>query len=46
MVVGIKKENRDMIINPPTDTVIEGGDTLIVIGLNENLSKLDQHLGA
>ena len=46
MVVGIKKENRDMIINPPADTVIEGGDTLIVIGHNENLSKLDQHVGA
>jgi len=45
MVVGIKKENRDMIINPPAETVIEGGDILIVIGLNEKLSKLDQHVG-
>jgi voltage-gated potassium channel len=46
MVVGIKKENKDMIINPPAETVIEGGDILIVIGHNENLAKLDQHVGA
>ncbi len=46
MIVGIKKQNRAMTINPPANTVIEGGDMLIVIGLNENLSKLDQYVGA
>lgn len=46
MVVGMKKQDQAMIINPPAETVIEGGDTLIVIGSNENLSRLDQYVGA
>lgn len=46
MVVGIKKEDQAMIVNPPASTAIEGGDTLIVIGSNENLSRLDQYVGA
>ena len=45
MIVGIKQKDRDMLINPPADMVIEGGSTLIIIGKNENLSKLDQYVG-
>lgn len=46
MVIGIKKEGVDMRINPSAETVISGGDTLIVTGVNENLAKLDEYVGA
>ena len=46
MVVGIKKEGSDMVINPPTDTIIDGGDTLIVIGMNQNLARLDEYVSS
>ncbi len=46
MVVGIKKEGDNMIINPSADTIIDGGNTLIVIGMNQNLARLDEYVGS
>ncbi|MBU1317684.1 MAG: potassium channel protein [candidate division Zixibacteria bacterium] len=44
MVVGIKKEGLDMIINPAAGEIIGMGDILIVIGEDENLSKFDEYV--
>jgi voltage-gated potassium channel len=45
MVVGIKKEGQEMLPNPPASTMIDGGDTMVVIGDNQNLAKLDEYVG-
>jgi voltage-gated potassium channel len=46
IVVGIKKEGGDMVINPLADTTIDGRDTLIVIGINQNLARLDEYVSS
>jgi len=46
MVVGIKQDAGNMVINPSADTIIDGGNTLIVIGLNQNLARLDEYVSS
>jgi voltage-gated potassium channel len=41
-VIGIKKPDGKMIYNPPAEQVIGGGDTLIMVGGGEQLSKIDE----
>jgi len=41
IIVGIKKTNGKMIFNPHSNAVIEGGDTLIVLGEPPNVLKLE-----
>lgn len=40
IVVGIEKQDGKMLFNPPSDQVIESGDTLITIGTREQTAKL------
>jgi K+/H+ antiporter YhaU regulatory subunit KhtT len=41
-VIGIKKTDGRIIANPPADQVVEAGDTLIVVGGGEQLSRIDK----
>jgi len=41
MIIAIKRNDGSMLFNPPSDTVIDGGDVLITIGKSEDLQKLD-----
>jgi voltage-gated potassium channel len=42
IIVAIKKTNGRMIFNPPPTTVLEVGDTLIVLGDRQHLDELDK----
>jgi voltage-gated potassium channel len=42
VVVAIKKPDRKLMYNPRSDTKIEAGDILIVIGESSNLTKLQE----
>lgn len=42
IVVAIKKTSGDMIFNPSSETVIERGDILIVLGQRKHLEMLEQ----
>ena len=46
MVVGIKKEGLDLIVNPASEETIGMADILIVIGKDENLSKFDEYVSS
>lgn len=46
MVVGLKKEDQELVINPSANTVISAGDKLIIIGKGERLSELDDYIEA
>lgn len=41
-VIGIKKPDGKMVYNPPAAQVINGGDTLIMVGGGEQLSRIDE----
>jgi voltage-gated potassium channel len=41
IVLAIRKGDGRMQFNPPADTVVHGGDTLIVMGKHENLRALE-----
>jgi voltage-gated potassium channel len=41
IVLAIRKHDGKMIFNPPADTLIVGGDCLIVMGQQENLRRLE-----
>lgn len=41
-VIGIKKSDGRMVYNPPATQVIHAGDTLIMVGGGEQLSKIDE----
>ena len=41
IVVAIKRADGEMLYNPTPDTRILAGDTLIVLGLRQNLEKLE-----
>ena len=41
-IVAIKKASGQMVYNPPGDTVMEAGDTLISLGHRDQLDKLDK----
>ena len=40
IIIGVIKEDGEMVYNPGPDTLIEGGDTLIVMGGGPNLQEL------
>jgi len=42
IVVAIKKESGKMIYNPSSETQIEPGDTLIIMGERKNLDQLEK----
>ncbi len=42
MVVGIRRKDGTMIIDPPPDEEIKGGDVLITIGKVENMKQLEK----
>lgn len=44
MVVGILRK-EGLLINPPVDTVLEGGNTLILLGDEKQLTSLYSHIG-
>ena len=44
IIVGIKQSNGEMLYNPPPQTVIEAGVTLLAIGKKDNLRQLEQIL--
>ncbi len=46
IVLAIKKTDGDMRFNPPADTVVEVGDTLIAMGPAASMSKLAKLLGS
>lgn len=46
MVIGIKRRSGEMLFNPSAETIIEIGDTLIVIGDREGLERLENLAGA
>lgn len=41
IIVAIKKKGGHMLFNPPPETVLEPGDTLVAIGHREQLSQLE-----
>jgi voltage-gated potassium channel len=41
-IIGVKKTNGRMIYNPPANQVVYAGDTLIVVGGAEQLSRIDK----
>jgi len=41
IVMAIRKENGEMVFNPPADTAVQGGDYLIVMGRPANLRALE-----
>lgn len=45
IVLAIKKNDGDMRFNPPADSVMEVGDTLIAMGPGASMSKLSKMLG-
>ncbi len=44
IVVAIKRRSGEMTFNPAPQTVIQGGDTLIVLGEQEQIKKLEKKL--
>ena len=45
IVLAVKKPDGSMRFNPPADTVVEVGDTLIAMGPGSSMSKLSKILG-
>lgn len=44
IIIAIKKPDGNMIFNPSFETVIKGGDTVIAVGEEQNLQKLEKIL--
>ena len=44
IVLAIRKQDGQMLFNPPADAEVTGGDYLIAMGANENLRKLEKLL--
>lgn len=40
IVIGLKKASGEMLFNPVADTVLKAGDTIIVVGSQDNLGRL------
>jgi voltage-gated potassium channel len=45
IVVGIQRRDVRMVFNPEPDTIIGGGDTLVVLGRPESLKRLETEAG-
>jgi voltage-gated potassium channel len=46
IVVAIKSLQGEMHFNPTPDTMLNGGDTLVVLGKQDNIKKLESELRA
>jgi voltage-gated potassium channel len=46
IIIAIKKQDESMLFNPSFEAVIEAGDTVIAVGQEENLQKLEEILNA
>ena len=46
ILVAIKRADGDMLFNPTPDTTLQGGDTLIVVGMRHNLEKFEDDAGS
>ncbi len=44
IIIAIKKEDDDMLFNPSFETVLKSGDTVIAVGEDHNLLKLEKVL--
>ena len=44
IIIAIKKKDGSMLFNPSFDTTIMANDTVIAVGLDENLLKLEEVL--
>jgi voltage-gated potassium channel len=44
-VIGIKKADKDIVINPPPTALIETGDILLLIGSTDNLERFTGEMG-
>ncbi len=45
IIIAIKKSNGSMLFNPSFETKLEAGDTVIAVGDEENLQRLEKVLG-
>jgi voltage-gated potassium channel len=45
-VIGTRKQGKDMVYNPSPESVIDEGDTLILVGTGSQLEKLEQYYTA
>jgi len=45
IVVGIQRHDKQMSFNPEPDTIIGGGDKLVVLGRPESLKRLETEAG-
>ncbi len=43
--MAIKRADGTLLFNPTPQTTLQGGDTLIVVGMRHNLEKLEAMLG-
>ena len=46
IIIAIKKQDDSMLFNPSFEAVIDAGDTVIAVGQEENLQKLEKILNA
>ena len=45
IVVAVKRADGTLLFNPTPHTILQGGDTLIVVGMRHNLEKFEAMLG-
>ncbi len=45
IAVAIKRADGTSLFNPTPQTTLQGGDTLIVVGMRHNLEKLEEMMG-
>jgi voltage-gated potassium channel len=44
IIISVKKENGEMVFNPDSQTLLEGNDTLVVVGSAVNIKRLEKLL--
>jgi voltage-gated potassium channel len=45
-IIGLRQENQKLVINPGSQTIINGNDILVLIGHSDNLERLTRSLGS
>ena len=45
-IIGLRKPDGKMIYNPPAEQIVDGSETLLMVGDSQQLSKIDELLGA